>query len=223
MGLPLDSHTDNLSNPTSARTALPPPPPQANIATIYRSSASRTASASILHARTRTQRVPSPPIAQEVNQLTNRGRSLITLHGRLGPHAAVILVDSGATGNFVSSSFVRSHDLAFTSDSTLIKLADGREQPAAGLLAAAPVTVGSYSDTIDLTITDLSGYDIILGMSWLHHYNPTIDWRGCTISLTDAAGRRHQLRKAPTGAALWRPESRSTGAPSINLISAKRL
>src|SRR5690606_15173510 len=105
---------------------------------------------------------------------------------------------------------VRSHDLAFTSDSTLIKLADGREQPATGMLAAAPVTSGSYSDTIDLTITDLSGYDIILGMSWLRHYNPTIDWRGSSIAFTDTSGRRHVLRKAPRGAALWRPDQRST-------------
>src|SRR6185312_15815232 len=94
---------------------------------------------------------------------------------------------------------------------------------AAGLLAAAPIRIGTYADTIDLTITDLSGYDMILGMSWLHHYNPAIDWRGAAISLTDSAGRRHRLLKAPTGAATWRPADHKTNASSINLISAKRL
>src|SRR5690606_8356414 len=117
-----------------------------------------------------------------------------------------------------------SHSLSVASDSsTLIKLADGREQPAAGLIAAAPVAIGSYSDTIDLTITDLSGYDIILGMSWLHHYNPTIDWRGSTIAFTDAASRRHLLRTAATGPALWQPTRRSTHAATIKLIPAKCL
>jgi hypothetical protein len=227
MGDLLDSH-DNLYSSTLPASAAPQPPqPQANLATIYRTIAPSAATATIQQASTRTQPAPlalPPPVAQEVNQLTDRGRSLITLSGLLGPHAATILVDSGATGNFVSSSFVRSRSgLQPSSDSSLIKLADGREQPAAGLLPAAPITIGHYSDQIDLTVTDLSGYDIILGMSWLHHYNPTIDWRGRRISFTDSAGRRHQLRKASSAASPKQPTQRSTHSFSLNLITAKRL
>ena len=231
-GDPPDSDYDPTATvyspaPASIATIAPQHSPSlSNPKTINRTPASSNASASTQPASTRSQQ-PSlaspPPIASEVNQLTNRGRSLITLQGCLGPHPAVVLVDCGATGSFVSSSYVRSHGLAVTSDATLIKLADGREQSAAGLLAAASVTIGSYTDTIDLTVTDLSGYDIILGMSWLHHYNPTIDWRGRSISFTDSAGRRHRLLKAPTGAAIWRPDQRKTQPFALNLISSKRL
>lgn len=231
-GDPPDSH---LATPTAVYS--PAPSPLASIApsrspslskptTSTRIAANSIASAPTQLHCTHSQQLslaPPPPLAPEVNQLTNRGRSLITLQGHLGPHSATILVDSGATGNFVSSSFVRSHGLAFASDATRIKLADGREQAAAGLLTAAPVRVGTYADTIDLTIADLSGYDIILGMSWLHHYNPAIDWRGRTLSFTDAAGLRHRLLKAPTGAAVWRPDDTKTQAAAVNLISAKRL
>ena len=135
----------------------------------------------------------------------------------------MFLIDCGATGNFVSSAFVRKHNLALSDRgqvSELVTLADGSQKKAAGQLAAASVRIDSYSDRLSLTATELQGYDVILGMPWLHQYNPAIDWRGVTISFVDQRMQRHVLRKSPTGAAGWRPPP---FRPALNLISAQQL
>ncbi len=109
---------------------------------------------------------------------------------------------------------------------------DPRVQPAAGLLRAAPITIDSYSDEIDLTITDLNGYDVILGMPWLHHYNPRIDWKKEVISFVDKRRRAHRLRTQPTRNESSSPAAvssssppASTAAPAarLNLITVKQL
>ena len=137
-----------------------------------------------------------------------------------------MLVDCGATGNFVSSAFVRKHQLSLSKKgklSELVTLADGRQQAAGGCLPSATVRIGSYSDRLSLTATELSGYDVILGMPWLHRHNPTIDWRGCTVSFRDQHKQQHVLRRAPTGLAVWKLPSPSPFRPALNLVSLRQV
>ena len=164
----------------------------------------------------------------QVNQLTTPSRSLIKLAGTVAGHAAVFLVDSGATGNFVSSSFVTRtglHRSVHPSTDT-VSLADGVPKPAGGFLPSTPIHLSTYRDRLDLTLTELSGYDVILGMPWLDKHNPDIDWRGKIISFVTDDHRQHVLRKVPTGAAVWRDprlQPMESNSLRLNLISAKQL
>ena len=140
----------------------------------------------------------------------------------------MVLIDSGATGDFVSSAFVRKHQLPLSKKgklSELVTLADGRQQAASDCLPSAPVRIGSYSDRLSLTATELSGYDVILGMPWLRRYNPSIDWRGCTVSFDDQHKQRHVLRRAPTGLAVWKLPSPSPFPfrRALNLVSLRQV
>jgi hypothetical protein len=111
-----------------------------------------------------------------------------------------------------------------STSSDTITLADGRSQRAAGVLSSVSVAFGSYSDDLDFTVTDLHGYDLILGMPWLVHYNPVIDWRGATVSFVDQHSRACVLRRIATGVAPWRPASLSSpsSSPSPPSFSAAR-
>ena len=173
---------------------------------------------SSLHRPTATTR------ASEINQLTLPKLPLFKLSGTIAGHSAIILVDCGASGQFIGSSFVRRHSLplAKASDSTFetVTLADGHVQPAAGIVSSVSVVVSSYTESMDFIVTDLSGYDAIFGMSWLVHHNPVVDWRGATLSFVDEHARKHVLRKVATGLAIpMPPPSRST----LNLITSKQL
>jgi len=91
--------------------------------------------------------------------------ALIKLAGFVGSRPAVILVDSGATGNFVASKFAASAKLALTAGPpSTASLANGQPQDASGVACGTPVRIGSYTDRIDFNVTDLCGYDVILGM-----------------------------------------------------------
>jgi hypothetical protein len=162
----------------------------------------------------------------EINQLAIRGQ-LIKLAGFVGRHRAVVLVDCGATGNFVSSTFVEKHGLSVTGSCETIKGYDGRSEKSGGTLGAARVRIDAYSEPMDLTVATLSGYDVILGMPWFERYNPIVDWRGKSLTFVDQHNNRLVLRRAATAPAVWQPtgghRSSSRFAHALNLISAKKV
>ena len=87
--------------------------------------------------------------ARQINQLTTPKSGLIKLNGFLADRPAVFLVDCGATGNFVSESFVSKSRLPPTrvaASLDIITLADGRSQPAGGVLSSVVVRLGKYSE-----------------------------------------------------------------------------
>ena len=127
---------------------------------------------------------PSPSVPVQVYQLasnTNRSRKLIKLKSSIGGQRAVCLVDSGASGNFISSDFVNQHSLSLQSlssdQASHVTLADGSQQSAVGVLKDVELRLQSYSTSLDLVAIPLSGYDVILGMPWLEDANPIIDWK----------------------------------------------
>ena len=105
---------------------------------------------------------PGPPIVRDtveksdvsskltVLQLGNaytKKRALIKFEGTLAGRPAIGLLDSGASGNFVSSSFIREHGLtteAVDGDRLRVTLADGSQQDACGMLQGAELVLGTY-------------------------------------------------------------------------------
>ena len=115
--------------------------------------------------------------------------------------------------------------------SPVVTLADGHQQAIEGVLSSLPVRVASFQESLDFTVTDLQGFDAILGMPWLQRHNPTIDWCEQTISFIDRNKKHHVLRSAGTESRNTRaarpscnqPPSSVRSAPSLNLISHKEL
>lgn len=173
--------------------------------------------------------LPVTPSSHQLHQASSSSSlhgSLIKLSGFIGPHSAVFLVDCGASGNFVSASFVRQHQLSVTpmDDAPLVTLANGISKKSAGILTAMPIRVGSYSDPIDFVSTDLQGYDAILGMPWLSRYNPRVDWKGHTLSFTDRFGGSHTLCRVATSPSIVVPPGPVRNCSvSLNLISSSKL
>jgi len=153
---------------------------------------------------------PGPPAASgesdddggfTVLQLGNahtKKRKLIKLEGTLAGRPAVGLLDSGASGNFVSSSFIHAHGLTIASVANdgerrlRVTLADGSQQEARGMLQDAELVLGTYRDRISSVALPLSGYDFILGMPWLEKVQPHINWREKSVSF-DHQGDKHVL------------------------------
>ena len=169
---------------------------------------------------------------EQINQLTVVSRRLIKLRGLVAGKPAVVLVDCGATGNFISSAFVRKHRLTTSSLSApdVVTLADGSKHTTGSTLSDARLVIGSYTDSFDFASLPLSGYDAILGMAWLHHFNPAIDWQEESVRFDDDFGQKHLLRSAdPTppppveAAAPLAAIVDKAPASSLNLISMRQL
>ena len=130
---------------------------------------------------------------------------LIQLRGTLCGKPATLLLDCGASGDFVSKQFIAKHALSTlpSCSSRAVKLADGSIHSSAHVLAAAPLTISSLSDTLTLTVLPLAGYDAILGMPWLQRHNPHIDWQSQAVTLPSLDARHAAVLHALTHADLY--------------------
>lgn len=95
--------------------------------------------------------------------------SLIRLHGKIRGQRCVILVDSGASTEFISTRFNAKLGLPSRprKENVGVVLANGQTQAIASQ-PALKLSTCTYRDTMDFFVTDLSGdIDVILSKDWL--------------------------------------------------------
>jgi RNase H-like domain found in reverse transcriptase/Reverse transcriptase (RNA-dependent DNA polymerase)/Integrase zinc binding domain/Aspartyl protease/Chromo (CHRromatin Organisation MOdifier) domain len=98
------------------------------------------------------------------------------------------MIDSGATGNFISAEWVRQNQVHLQRKRKpyYLTVADGSEMPTNDgrvALETEPLRVVSQQHhmTIAFDVVRLANHDIILGMPWLRQQNPQINWIKGTI------------------------------------------
>ena len=94
------------------------------------------------------------------------------------------LLDSGAQGNYISPRIVNCLELEWqekdapyrlrTVDGGLMTYDDGDVRREVANLS---VNIGGRYERITCDITDVAGYDMILGIPWLRVSNPRVNWR----------------------------------------------
>ena len=107
-------------------------------------------------------------------------------NGRLQTTTAA-MVDSGATGLFMSRRFAEEKGLrrlrlkkpiqVFNIDGTLNQSGSIEE------FAQLAIMVDGHKHWVDFLITDLGGENVILGLPWLRRLNPEVDWAKGLLSI----------------------------------------
>ncbi|GAX83914.1 hypothetical protein CEUSTIGMA_g11338.t1, partial [Chlamydomonas eustigma] len=106
-------------------------------------------------------------------------QQLMTVQVSLNGIPCTLLVDSGASRNFISTAFAKKHNLTLCAlDQALrVRLADGTITTTSHHLPSASVSFSStFSYSSSFVATHLPGYDGILGKPFLTDVNPIIDW-----------------------------------------------
>ncbi|GJJ74408.1 hypothetical protein EMPS_06766 [Entomortierella parvispora] len=142
---------------------------------------------------------PAPSVPLSKSQLKKLKRRAIRLHeftvqkaesqlltfiGSVNGHAARILIDGGAEGNIISSSFQKRHQLLGTECLPIpILLPNGSSSLTS---PTVPITLNrsDYSDSLNPILYPLNKYDLILGKPWLTKVNPCINWRTNDLHFT---------------------------------------
>ena len=115
----------------------------------------------------------------------NGTAALLKFSSTIAHLPARILIDGGASGNFISQAFVDAHRLPTknSSNNPSVVLADGTEHRIDHCIKKTNIKIGRYRDKIDVEVIPLGAtYDLILGMPWLQHFNPRIDFRTLTLA-----------------------------------------
>jgi hypothetical protein len=110
--------------------------------------------------------------------------SLLEFKSQLNSHPCTLLIDSGASANFICANFIKQHNLPtkLTAGSYKITMADGQSYTS-NSQCRLKLSVDKYSDNIQFIIVPkLSiGLDVVLGFNWLTQVNPYIDWVNRTV------------------------------------------
>jgi hypothetical protein len=87
------------------------------------------------------------------------------------------LIDTSASDSFVSSKFVRQHQLPYYRLPTprIMRMADGTPVEIS-MGVDLTQTIGDHTDTTMHYVTPIHNYDIVLGIAWLENHNPHIDF-----------------------------------------------
>lgn len=91
------------------------------------------------------------------------------------------MLDSGATGLFVSKHYVECAKLSLQCLQQVLPLHNiDRSDNKAGIITHCTrlrLQVGDYNKEWDFLVTDLGSKNMILGLLWLREVNPQIDWK----------------------------------------------
>lgn len=144
---------------------------------------------------------------------------LLHLRGQVGSQGAKILVDSGATHDFVSRRFIEQltpHQQKLMGPPENVSFVDGTKRTCFGE-TVLNVYCNGYSERRRFRVIDMTGPDAILGKPWLTDRNPAIEWRMNTIHLF-YQGQKFTLSERETSPATPNRHTTSTSVVSYKKI-----
>jgi hypothetical protein len=145
------------------------------------------------------QSLSSTHYAQESNQvgMSSTRQQLITVSGTVEGVAATMLVDCGASGNFIDEEFITQHGIATekldSKETSIVRLANGTIVNIDRKVKDASVSCGPYASRLDFTVMKLNGYHVILGLPWLIKERPLVEWHTGTVRVTCRDGQSYVM------------------------------
>ena len=100
-----------------------------------------------------------------------------------------VLIDSGASGNFIGQSLVNNLQLTTErlNEPITVQNADGTPSQGGPIDSHCEVIISappsSFHDRLHLEVALIGNYDVILGLPWLKKHNPMVDWKAGTLDI----------------------------------------
>jgi len=125
---------------------------------------------------------------------------LFVVQGLVNKQPAVILIDCGATVNFISTGWLRKHEIEPIACSEVgICLGNGYILKNKLGLENVDLQLDDWNSKISGRAVDIATFDVILGCSWLRKVNPVINWKKDRMILK-------KRKKKTVLKTTWKPE-----------------
>ncbi|TYK28503.1 Ty3/gypsy retrotransposon protein [Cucumis melo var. makuwa] len=121
------------------------------------------------------------------------------VRGKLFGEEVIILIDCGATHNFVSEKLVKKLTLPIKETSHYgVILGSGAAVQGKGICEKLEVQLSSWKIVEDFLPLELGGVDVILGMQWLYSLGvTTVDWKNLSLTFM-ADGKEVKIKGDPS-------------------------
>ena len=105
------------------------------------------------------------------------------IDGKIAGIEVVVLIDSGASHNFISPEITTALGLQITPMAAkTIRLGDGHKVLSKGLCEGVRISLGSQTFVVDALVLELGGLDVVLGVSWLSTLGKVVvDWKDLSM------------------------------------------
>ena len=117
--------------------------------------------------------------------------SLLRLDGLVAGHVAQMLIDGGASDNFIAASWIAKvgcrSSLILLPKPVTVTMPDGQSFSSTHQLVNVVIKLGQYSGTATFLQLDMKAPEVIIGMPWLKENNPYINWTSGTVISSDGA------------------------------------
>ena len=130
------------------------------------------------------------------------------------------MLDSGASCCFIHPRFVKEHNLPTIQKKRGVHLCTiNNSDIKSGLITHEvhlQVVIENHSETLVFSVTNIGDDNLILGINWLRHHNPSVDWSLSTISFNSSfckqsclpAETKAPLIAQPSGGPYCPPQNR---------------
>jgi hypothetical protein len=122
--------------------------------------------------------------AEMLFQLTDADSKLLVFDGVVSGRNVSILVDSGASTQFMSERLAAELSLQLTEKKVGndVRLANG-DKIQSNHYVKSSYSIGPFSEIEKFHILALDTYDLVLGRPWLNRHNPDVDWPKSSIKI----------------------------------------
>lgn len=120
----------------------------------------------------------------DLHHIAHENHQTMKFQGIIKGVEVLILVDSGASHNFISQKLVHHMDWPIEQTQQMkVKLGNGVQIEAQGRCKELEMYIGSHKLRPNLQLFELGGIDVVLGMEWLKTLGDTIiNWKQHTLS-----------------------------------------
>ncbi|GAU23118.1 hypothetical protein TSUD_305660 [Trifolium subterraneum] len=111
------------------------------------------------------------------------GHQTMKVEGKIGNVGVLVLIDSGASHNFISPKVMTALGLDVTTGPVMsVRLGDGHKVESQGWCAGIMMKLDYVDIMIDAVVLDLGGLDMVLGVAWLSTLGEVVmDWNALSM------------------------------------------
>ncbi|CAO2841945.1 unnamed protein product [Amaranthus hypochondriacus] len=131
-----------------------------------------------------------------------QGGSLMIINGEVNEVPTRLLVDTGASHNFLAKEEAKALGVKFNRVDGEMKAINSKATPVYGKAWNVPVRLGKWKGKLDFLVVDIDDEDVVLGMEFLHKVQPfqvsegliTITSKGSEIGIKLAQLKERDVR-----------------------------
>jgi hypothetical protein len=125
------------------------------------------------------------------NHQAEHQSTVLEMSGTIADQNYSILIDPGATERFISSAVLKRIKVKEVEQDEFkyVEMASGAKQKVGGKVTDCSLNLGDFVTKVDLYVTILGSYDIVIGMDWLESHDAILNCKMKWLSLTDDLGQ----------------------------------